>query len=256
MNTTPAKNIWLGRQIDQPRFLISQAKAALKAVSLPLGRAAHTLGVTILASVLVILSSAVSAEPTRAYLFDVYFDERLVGTHRFERTETDEGQEVITSDANFQLKVLFFNAFQYRHKSREVWQDGCLVELKAETESRRGAEKTTLKREGSESRLIVNGEEKLMPEGSDCTWTFAYWRQDLVGRTHLMNAQSGDLVPVQIEAQPPSENSGDQRINISSEKLDIDVVYDADGHWIGLETALPKDHRLTYRLQPSYASAK
>ncbi len=209
-----------------------------------------------LAAMLLVACSSLFADQRATYLFDVYFDDRLVGTHRFERTATDDGRDVIESHADFQLKILFFNAFQYQHHSREVWQNDCLVALTAETESRRGAEKTELSQEGSLPRLTVNGAEKEIAAPLDCLSTFAYWRRDLTSRSHLMNAQSGDVVPVQIQTLPVAEGATDERIRISSDKLNIDVIYDLKGDWIGLETALPKDHRLTYRLQPAYALAK
>jgi len=219
-------------------------------------RALRRLGNRGLATMMLFACSSLFAEQRATYLFDVYFDDRLVGTHRFVRTTTDNGRDIIESHADFQLKILFFNAFQYQHHSQEVWQNDCLVALTAETESRRGAEQTELSQEGSLPRLTVNGAEKEIAAPLDCLSTFAYWRRDLTSRSHLMNAQSGDVVPVQIQTLPVAEDATDERIRISSDKLNIDVIYDLEGDWIGLETALPKDHRLTYRLQPTYASAR
>jgi len=219
-------------------------------------RALRRLGNRGLATMMLFACSSLFAEQRATYLFDVYFDDRHVGTHRFVRTTTDDGRDIIESHADFQLKILFFNAFQYQHHSQEVWQNDCLVALTAETESRRGAEKTELSQEGSLPRLTVNGAEKEIAAPLDCLSTFAYWRRDLTSRSHLMNAQSGDVVPVQIQTLPVAEDATDERIRISSDKLNIDVIYDLEGDWIGLETALPKDHRLTYRLQPTYASAR
>jgi len=219
-------------------------------------RRRRRLGGHALAGMLLFMCSSLLADQRATYLFDVYFDDRHVGTHRFVRTTTDDGRDIIESHADFQLKILFFNAFQYQHHSQEVWQNDCLVALTAETESRRGAEKTELSQEGSLPRLTVNGAEKEIAAPLDCLSTFAYWRRDLTSRSHLMNAQSGDVVPVQIQTLPVAEDATDERIRISSDKLNIDVIYDLEGDWIGLETALPKDHRLTYRLQPTYASAR
>lgn len=219
-------------------------------------RGLRRLGNRGLATMLLFACSSLFADQKATYLFDVYFDDRLVGTHRFERTVADDGRDIIESHADFQLKILFFNAFQYQHHSREVWQNDCLVALTAETESRRGEEKTELSQEGNLPRLTVNGAEKEIAAPLDCLSTFAYWRRDLTSRSHLMNAQSGDVVPVQIQTLPVAEGATDERIRISSDKLNIDVIYDLEGDWIGLETALPKDHRLTYRLQPAYALAK
>jgi len=189
------------------------------------------------------------------YTFDVFFDDRLIGEHQFVRSTSETGEEIVTSRASFALKILFFNAFKYEHSSREMWRDGCLVELEATTNTKKGEQITTLRSQSGEPSLIVNGEAKALPNGDSCLSSFAYWRTDLRERALLMNAQSGYFVPVEMSTSTDPETI-ERRTIIAANKLDIEVQYDGQGKWVGLQTALPNDHQLTYRPKTNYASAR
>ena len=200
------------------------------------------------------LSHAI-ANDDEIYAFDVFFDDRLIGEHKFVRSTSETGEEIVTSRAFFALKILFFNAFKYDHSSREIWRNGCLVELEATTNTKKGEQTTALRSETEGFSLIVNGEAKDLPNRDSCLSSFAYWRTDLSERALLMNAQSGDLVPVEISTSTDPENIG-RRTIIAAKKLNIEVQYDSQGKWVGLQTSLPKDHQLTYRPKTNYASAR
>lgn len=189
------------------------------------------------------------------YTFDVFFDDRLIGEHQFVRSTTETGEEIVTSRASFALKILFFNAFKYEHSSREKWRDGCLVELEATTNTKKGEQTTTLRNQSGEPSLTVNGEAKDLPNEDSCLSSFAYWRTDLSERALLMNAQSGDFVPVEMSTSTDPETI-ERRTIIAANKLNIEVQYDGQGRWVGLQTALPNDHQLTYRPKTNYASAR
>ena len=189
------------------------------------------------------------------YTFDVFFDDRLIGEHQFVRSTTETGEEIVTSRASFALKILFFNAFKYEHSSREKWRDGCLVELEATTNTKKGEQTTTLRNQSGEPSLTVNGETRDLPNEDSCLSSFAYWRTDLSERALLMNAQSGDFVPVEMSTSTDPETI-ERRTIIAANKLNIEVQYDGQGRWVGLQTALPNDHQLTYRPKTDYASAR
>ena len=70
-----------------------------------------------------------------------------------------------------------------------------------------------------------------------------------------MNAQSGDFIPVEMSTTTDPETI-ERRTIIAANKLNIEVQYDNRGKWIGLQTALSNDHRLTYRPKANYASAR
>jgi len=195
------------------------------------------------------------AKGDEIYTFDVFFDDRLIGEHQFVHSTTETGEEIVTSRASFALKILFFNAFKYEHSSREKWRDGCLVELEATTNTKKGEQTTTLRNQSGEPSLTVNGETRDLPNEDSCLSSFAYWRTDLSERALLMNAQSGDFVPVEMSTSTNPETI-ERRTIIAANKLNIEVQYDGQGRWVGLQTALPNDHQLTYRPKTDYASAR
>ena len=196
-----------------------------------------------------------TASGEEIYTFDVFFDDRLIGEHQFVRSSNETGEEIVTSRASLALKILFFNAFKYEHSSREIWRDGCLVELEATTNTKKGEQTTTLRSQSGEPSLTVNGDAKDLPNGDSCLSSFAYWRTDLSKRTLLMNAQSGDFIPVEMSTSTDPETI-ERRTIIAANKLNIEVQYDSRGKWIGLQTALSNDHQLTYRPKTNYASAR
>ena len=196
-----------------------------------------------------------NASGDEIYTFDVFFDDRLIGEHQFVRSTSETGEEIVTSRASFALKILFFNAFKYEHSSLEKWRDGCLVELEATTNTKKGEQTTTLRNQSGEPSLTVNGETKDLPNEDSCLSSFAYWRTDLSERALLMNAQSGDFVPVEMSTSTDPETI-ERRTIIAANKLNIEVQYDGQGKWVGLQTALPNDHQLTYRPKTDYASAR
>ncbi len=77
---------------------------------------------------LVIASNALASPAERSWDFSVLLDGSKIGYHRFQLTE-DDGQRRLTSEAKFDVRFLFINAFRYRHTNNEVWSDGCLERI-------------------------------------------------------------------------------------------------------------------------------
>ncbi|OZA09556.1 MAG: hypothetical protein B7X97_02040, partial [Methylotenera sp. 17-45-7] len=65
----------------------------------------------------------------REWAFDVYLDKTKIGQHTFKLNNAQE----LVSQAKFNVKVLFINAYQYQHKAVENWQNSCLKNLEANT---------------------------------------------------------------------------------------------------------------------------
>ena len=70
------------------------------------------------------LASTETAD-TREWAFRVYLDKSEIGSHTFTVTDFGDDRE-ITTEAEFDVKFLFFTAYEYRHKNTERWGDGCL----------------------------------------------------------------------------------------------------------------------------------
>jgi len=65
--------------------------------------------------------------------FRVYLDDKPIGYHRFTLTRQGEEGE-LKSEARFDVKVLFINAYRYVHDATERWSGRCLKSMTARTD--------------------------------------------------------------------------------------------------------------------------
>jgi hypothetical protein len=155
----------------------------------------------------------------KRWQFRVYLDGREIGTHRFTLTEEGDVRE-LRSVARFDLRVLFFTAWRYRHEATERWRGGCLESLVSRTED--------------------NGEPYAVEwrRGEGCEMSFAYWDPRITGASRLLNAQTGEVEPVRFA------RLAEERWRLSAPGIRIELEY-AQGDWVSLE-ALKDGWRLRY----------
>ena len=191
----------------------------------------------LLTGALLLLAATCATAQTRAWNFRVFLDEREIGRHRF--TLRAEGTErELRSEANFEVKILGFTAYRYAHEATERWAGDCLRSLASRTED--------------------NGEKLAVDwhaQGGDCSMSFAYWNPRLIelAATHLLNAQTGALVPVSV--QPQGEETLEvrgrpvpaRRYRLSGPDLSIDLWF-SGRDWVALESTAKGGRRLRYRL--------
>ena len=79
------------------------------------------------------VSSPAAADDADRWLFRVYLDDREIGFHEFSVRERD-GRFDVETTANFDVNILFFNAYSYNHKNRETWSGNCLEGIEAVTD--------------------------------------------------------------------------------------------------------------------------
>lgn len=207
----------------------------------PFPRAALALG-TLLAAT---SSVYASAETLR---FKVYLDQSPIGEHSFELSTGGPEQRVV-SRARFDVNLLIFTAYRYRHESQEEWRDGCLERIQSSTDDNGRDFRVQGQRVSDTLALEVNGTPARLPA---CVSTFAYWEPDFLRRPRLLNPQTGQLVEVRLEPQgrEPRAYRGREvdaeRYRLRAEDLDITLWYTADGDWIGLESDTGKGRTLRY----------
>jgi len=186
---------------------------------------------------------AKSDDPLR---FRVYLDRDPIGEHSF--LVGKDGAEVV-SRANFDVKVLFFNAYRYRHESRETWRNGCLTQILATTDDNGRTYRIESEQRARDLQLRVNGEPRRLPS---CVSTFAYWNRDFLKQRQLLNPQTGELVAVQVETTgtEPRRVEGRtvqaERYRLRADQLEISLWYTPEGRWIGLESDTGKGVTLRY----------
>jgi hypothetical protein len=186
----------------------------------------------------------------REWHFRVLLDEQEVGWHRYVVRTDDEATE-IESRAQFDVRVLFVNAYQYRHEARERWRGACLEGLESRTVTNGRVENVDAI--ATEEALIVarrSGETRL----PGCVMSFAYWDPRILQADRLLNPQTGEWLPVRVETRGTEQvsvsgrNVTATRHRLSAPEMQIDLWY-ADGLWVGLEAAVRGGRLLRYELQ-------
>lgn len=203
----------------------------------------------ICATLLLLAASTVASADTGAWNFRVLLDGREIGRHAFSLQGAEDSRE-LRSEASFDVKLLFINAWRYRHQAVERWDGDCLQSMDASTEA--NGKRQTVRASRRDGSLRV--EHKAGDDRHDgCVMSFAYWNPRILDATALLNAQNGLLVPVRItdegretvmlRGQPVTAN----RHRISGRDVQIDLWY-ANERWIALEAQATGDRRLRYEL--------
>jgi Family of unknown function (DUF6134) len=191
-------------------------------------------------------SIVVAAVPEPASLangewnFRASLDGRPIGEHRFILSNEGADRQV-TSEARFAVKFFGITAYRYHHRATERWRGDCLESLTATTDD-----------DGKPSSVRLSaGDQRLQ----GCVMSFAYWNPAIQTQSHLLNAQTGQYEPVQVErAGSGSIDVHGQavaatRFRIQGPAQPIDVWYSAAGDWIGLDSTVAGGRKLSYRLQ-------
>jgi Domain of unknown function (DUF6134) len=189
--------------------------------------------------------------PPRAWNFTALLDGKEIGYHRFVLNDTGDGEELL-SEARFDVKFLFFDAYRYQHESRERWQGNCLQSIAARTDDNgkpfavRGAE--------VDGRFLLQGARQ--PEALPaCVMTFAYWNPQMLQQTHLLNAQNGDYLDVRVTArgmEPVRVRGAEvpaERYALRAKGIAIDLWYSLNRDWLALESVTTNGRLLRYEIR-------
>ena len=210
-------------------------------------------GIAVLTTLLVVAptGATIPAAPAAGgeWNFRVLLDGKEVGWHRY-IVRGGGAETEVESRAQFDVRFLLLNAYSYRHTARERWRGACLDELESRTETNGRVEEVAAM--AYDDTMVVDG-----PSGdarlSGCVMSFAYWDPRILRATHLLNSQTGELLPVSIA------DRGTERVNVagrnvvanrhrlSAPDLQIDLWY-ADGRWVALEAPTPGGRKLRYEL--------
>lgn len=180
--------------------------------------------------------------------FLVFLDDREIGYHKVQLRRTPQETEV-SVDTRFDIKILFFNAFSYRHNAQERWNGACLEEVRSETDY--DGAPLFMRSEAADTGLkIINQNQEIMLTG--CIRSYAYWDLERLRTSHLLNTQTGEYQKVAIT------DLGTKPLQIGSRKLitdsyqleteqgDITLWYGKNREWLGLQTRVKGDRILTY----------
>lgn len=196
-----------------------------------------------------------SAAQAKDWSFEVWLDKQKIGTHTFSFNNNQ-----LESRADFNVKVLFINAYRYMHQADETWQGACLSSLKAHTEEN----KTVTDVNGQlhdkqfvvEKRSAKNSDKQTLPA---CTLTFAYWNPEILKQARLLNPQNAEYLDVTVTAEGAktimvkgqSTLTRQYRLNgrlQGKDKLKITLWYDEKQEWVALESITPEGYKIVYKL--------
>ncbi|MDH4072755.1 MAG: DUF6134 family protein [Gammaproteobacteria bacterium] len=187
---------------------------------------------------------------TKEWNFRVYLDESEIGYHRFSLTESGDLLEV-TTEADFRVRFLFITAYEYSHVNRETWRAGCLEAMRSSTDAN-GRKSSVVGQLGDGGFAVeASGERR---EAAGCVKSFAYWNPRFLEAPALLNAQTGELMPVLVEevAIEPLEVRGEtvpaQRFRLTARDLELDIWYSEDDRWLALQSTVSGGRKLRYEL--------
>lgn len=206
---------------------------------------------TMLASIL-----ACTLAQAKEWPFTVYLDGKEIGQHTFVLNDNGTEREM-TSTANFNVKVLFINAYRYQHVAHEKWHGDCLTSLDARTEENKDITVVKGKLDGSSFSVEVPVAKKARPPQSlpACIMTFPYWNAAMLSQQHLLNPQTGEWLDVKIRSlgKEAIEVRGKQvdaeHFKLEATKMKIDLWYSADKEWLALTSTTPEGYVITYKLR-------
>jgi len=187
---------------------------------------------------------------TSAWNFDVYIDDKKVGTHLFE-VVGDGAERQVQSTADFKLKVLFVPAYSYRHTNVERWADDCLLEFNANTKI--NGKQTQVIGTSSDGGFTVQkaAEKEVLP---NCVMTFAYWNPEFLKQKRLLNPQTGEFLDVTVELlgadmlEVRGQQVAAERYKVTGRNIELLLWYSPNEEWLRLESVAKTGHVIRYEL--------
>ena len=202
---------------------------------------------------LMIGSLALSASVMAAdqeWRFQVYLDDKKIGTHDFVLQQLDN-QRKLLSEANFEYRLMFVKLYGYEHENTETWSGDCLTGIESKTDANGKPFQVSGSLQGDRFVLSGTAGEAELPS---CSMSFAYWNPVFLQQERLINVQNGEVLDievsepelVQIEVRGVMQPA--YRYLLDAGKLKIELWYSENNEWLALETEARGGRRLRYKL--------
>ena len=181
----------------------------------------------------------------------VFLGDQEIGEHIFQGAKHREETNVKIS-ADFNVYILFINAYEYRHENYEVWNNQCLQSIKSRTNDN-GEELYVQAEYSGDSLMIQTSSGQYSTEG--CIKSFAYWDPDFLSSQQLLNAQTGKITPVTIEKigdeviMVRSKLTSATHYRLTTDEFVIDLWYSKDNEWLALNSTTSGGSTLRYQIQ-------
>ena len=216
---------------------------------------ARLFSIVMLLSVNILSLAYASSGHDRSWQFKVYLDGDEIGFHNFSIVHNDEQRDAysheIYSNAQFDVKFFFINAYSYRHNNIERWNGRCLDSINAITDDNGELYKVSGK--VIDDAFVINSEEQ-DNEYSPCIKTFAYWDPNFLNESNLLNSQTGEMIEVSSEfmgietIRHKGEDIEARHYRLRGDNLQIDLWYSTNDHWLALESLTESGRVVRYQI--------
>jgi hypothetical protein len=183
--------------------------------------------------------------------FRVFLDDSEIGYHNFSLVE-EGGRRRLVTEAEFEVKFLFFTAYRYEHVNEEMWQGECLQEIRSETDANGRLFEVRGVQDDDGLEIETGDDTRDMP---GCVKTFAYWNPEILDEPVLLNSQTGELLEVEIEPVATEtlnvrgEDVAARRYRLLAKNMELDIWYSRDQErWLALESTVKGGRKLRYEL--------
>jgi Family of unknown function (DUF6134) len=198
-----------------------------------------------------LLLAPLSIAHAQQWQFQVFLDDSPIGHHHFTLQEQG-GERELKTQARFDVRVLFINAYRYVHDATERWSGNCLSALTARTDDNGKALTVNATRQDGVLQVQASGA-RATHDG--CVMSFAYWNPALLKQTRLLNSQTGQYENVSITAlgeeviQVRGAPLSAKRYRINGSKHPIELWYGPGEHWVALQSTLESGRKLRYQIK-------
>lgn len=196
-------------------------------------------------------ATAVAEDPAdKTLLFDVFLDGKKIGYHRFE-IDGSRSNAAVRSEASFDVKFLFVTAFSYRHTATESWENGCLDEIEARTDSN-GKQLSVFGERTDDGFVIDTGDAEA--ELPSCVMSFAYWNPGFLEQPRLLNPQTGEYLEVEVQelgrdtVKLEGREIPARSVRVTARQMDITLWYSENAEWLALESVAKGGRIIRYEL--------
>jgi hypothetical protein len=203
-------------------------------------------------SILVMLNistvTASSQSKQQSWKFKVLLNDKPIGFHEV-RIETENNRKTVHTQANFNVRFMYIPVYSYNHETREVWQDGCLLNITSTTDD--NGDNFFINSQKTEQEFALqtqDGNRSL----HGCVRSFAYWDFNMLKSKQLLNTQTGEYQQVSITDMGNDSLSLDQgeidarHFRLKCENMTIDLWYTMDMQWLALESVTESGAVLRY----------
>lgn len=195
------------------------------------------------------LSASVKAA-NQEWRFQVYLDDKKIGTHDFILREL-ENQKLLQSEASFEYRLMFVKLYGYEHENTEIWAGDCLTGIESTTDANGKPFKVSGSLQGDRFVLTGTAGEAELPS---CSMSFAYWNPAFLEQERLINVQNGEVLDIQVsepervQLEVRGVMQPALRYQLGAGEMKIELWYSEKDEWLALETEARGGRRLRYEL--------